>query len=58
MRQFWGWSPFDRDKIKQRKPDYAKARRAIDMLDKPKPPEFPPSELIKRSALRKWLRRR
>lgn len=30
MRQYWGWSPFDRDKIKQRKPKHGKALIALN----------------------------
>lgn len=34
MRQFWGWSPFDRDKIKKRKPNHGKALAALNQASR------------------------
>lgn len=55
MRQFWGWSPFDKDKIQRRKPKLWKARAAVAALNNP-PPEAPEPEfeLVRRKEVMRW----
>lgn len=62
MRQFWGWSPFNRDKIQHRQPNPAKARQAIARALGTKgkaDPDEPAGRVVKRSdiLLRRFRKR-